>query len=218
MCGRFALYSPYPRLATRLGLPALDDQLEPRYNIPPGTWIPAVRHPDGQEPLALDQVWWGYKPHWAGERAPTPINATVEKVATSGYYKQAFAKHRCLVPADGWYEWLKTDAGKVPHYLCREDREPLWMAAIWAERADGHPGCAILTEPARGAAQAIHDRMPVLLDDASLEPWLDPDLTDRETIRNVVRHLDADLITQWPVSRAVNKPAEGQGAELLNPA
>lgn len=218
MCGRFALFSPYPKLADRIGLPALVEQLEPRYNIPPGTWISAVRHPGAEEPPALDQLWWGYKPKWAGEKAPQPINATLEKVATSGYYKQAFSRGRCLVPADGWYEWLKTDAGKQPYFLCREDRVPLWMAAIWTERADGNPGCAIITEPARGSAEAIHGRMPLLLDDATLEAWLDPDLTDRETIRALVRHLDAGLITHWPVSRAVNKPGEGQGAELINPA
>ncbi|CAM4290360.1 SOS response-associated peptidase family protein [Vreelandella rituensis] len=73
----------------------------------------------------------------------------------------------------------------------------------WAERADGRPGCAIITEPARGPAKAIHDRMPLILDDDSLEAWLDPDLTDREKIRNIVRHIDAELIEHWPVSTAV---------------
>ncbi|NIC05277.1 SOS response-associated peptidase [Billgrantia bachuensis] len=218
MCGRFALYSPYPKIAARLGLPVLEDQLEPRYNVPPGVWISAARHPGGDEPLALDYVWWGYKPKWAGEKAPTPINASAEKVATSGYYKQAFSRGRCLIPANGWYEWDKSVKPRQPYFICRQDRELLWMAAIWAERADGRPGCAIITEPSRGATQAIHDRMPLLLDDASLEPWLDPDLTDRETIRNVVRHIDAELIEHWPVSRAVNTSSEDLGAELINPA
>ncbi|MGM0985134.1 MAG: SOS response-associated peptidase family protein, partial [Pseudomonadota bacterium] len=106
------------------------------------------------------------------------------------------------------------DGHKQPHFLCREDRRPLWMAAIWAERDDGAPGCAILTEPARGVAKEIHPRMPLVLDDESLEPWIDPDLTDRETIRNVVHHLDAALITHWPVSQRVNQPIEDD-ADLI---
>lgn len=104
MCGRFALYSPYPKLSQSLRLPLELGELTPRYNVAPGTWITAVRHPNDNAPLVIDEVWWGYRPNWAKEKAPEPINATVEKVATSNYFKGAFAHHRCLVPADGWYE------------------------------------------------------------------------------------------------------------------
>ncbi|MGJ7462328.1 SOS response-associated peptidase [Halomonas sp. MA07-2] len=220
MCGRFALYSDYPKLsaALKLTLEEPEQPLTPRYNVPPGTFITAVRRADDEAPLVMDELWWGYRPHWAGDKAPQPINATVEKVATSNYFKGAFARHRCLVPADGWFEWVPVDGKKHPHFLCREDREPLWLAGIWTARADGTPGCAIITEPSRGAAKEIHSRMPLALDAESLEPWLDPHLTDRETIRSVVHHLDVELITHWPVSQAVNKPGEGQGAELINPA
>ncbi|MGQ4879215.1 SOS response-associated peptidase [Billgrantia sp. LNSP4103-1] len=219
MCGRFALYSSYSRLSQALGLGLAQQNLElaPRYNIPPGTWITAVRRQELDSEPTADQLWWGFRPAWAKEGAPQPINAKVETVATSRYFHAAFMRHRCLIPADGWFEWLVTEHGKQPYYLSRRDREPLFFAGIWAERADGSPGCAILTEPARGAAQEIHDRMPLALNEASLESWLDPDLTDRETIRQVVRHLDAASIEHWPVSRAVNKPVEGQGAELINP-
>lgn len=155
---------------------------------------------------------------WARGRAAQPINARAETVATSGYFKHVFARQRCLIPADGWFEWLATEIGKQPHYISRQDREPLAFAGIYTEREDGSLGCAILTEPARGSAAEVHDRMPLILDDASLEPWLDPDLTDRETIRQVVRHLDATLIEHWPVSRAVNKPGNDEQAALINPA
>ena len=219
MCGRFALYSSYPRLsqALRISLEQPDPVLAPRYNVAPGTWVTAVWHNQADTKPTLGQLWWGYRPAWAKEGAPQPINAKAETVATSRYFQAAFRRHRCLIPADGWYEWLPTDHGKQPYYLSRYDREPLFFAGIWAERIDGSLGCAILTEPARGAALEIHDRMPLALDEASLEPWLDPDLTERETIRRVVRHLDAGLIEHWPVSQTVNKPAEGQGAELINP-
>ena len=160
----------------------------------------------------------GIQAAFAGEKAPQPINATVEKVATSNYFKGTFAHHRCLVPTDGWYEWQPVDGKKQPHFLCREDREPLWLAGNWAERADGTPGCAIITEPARGAAKEIHSRMPSTLDAESLESWLDPHLTDRETIRNVVHHLDAELITHWPVSSRVNRPGNDEDTALINSA
>ncbi|MDR9440185.1 MAG: SOS response-associated peptidase [Halomonas sp.] len=218
MCGRFALYSSCPRLSASLRLPLVEARgLSPRYNVSPGTWITVVRHPGDEAPLVMDEVWWSYRPHWAKETAPEPINATVEKVATSNYFRGAFAHHRCLVPADGWYEWLPIDGRKQPHFLCREDREPIWLAGIWSERPDGRPGCAILTEPARGVASEIHPRMPLALDEECLAPWLDPQLTERETLRQVVHHLPADRLTHWPVSTRVNRPGN-EGAELLEPA
>ncbi|MGM0984369.1 MAG: SOS response-associated peptidase family protein, partial [Pseudomonadota bacterium] len=103
MCGRFALYSDFPSLAASLKLPLTEGELTPRYNVAPGTWISAVRRHDDSDQLALDALWWGYRPHWADDKAPQPINATVEKVATSPYFRGAFAHHRCLVPSDGWY-------------------------------------------------------------------------------------------------------------------
>ncbi|MDW5378594.1 SOS response-associated peptidase [Halomonas sp. HP20-15] len=217
MCGRFALYSPYAKLAQRLGVPLVEQDMPARYNVAPGTWVVGIRRLSADKPAVMDALWWGYKPHWAGEKAPEPINATVEKVATSSYYKGAFAHRRCLIPADGWYEWLKQPGGKQPYFFCRRDREPIWFAGIWVERADGKPGCAILTEPARGFTKDIHSRMPLVLDDESLEPWLDPDLTDRESIRHLIRHLPVDALTSWAVSQRVGSP-KNEGEVLINPA
>ncbi|MDL0433871.1 SOS response-associated peptidase [Marinobacter sp. TBZ242] len=218
MCGRFASYDAYPKLARRLGVVVAEEGPPARYNIPPGTWITGFRQVAHDAQPEQLELWWGYRPKWAKGKAAQPINARVETVATSGYFKYAFARARCIVPADGWFEWLVTDTGKQPHYLTRTDREPIAKAGIYAEREDGSLGCAILTEPARGTAAEVHDRMPLILDDASLEPWLDPDLTDRETIRHVVRHLDGSLFEHWPVSRAVNRPGNDEDAGLINPA
>ncbi|WP_083632647.1 SOS response-associated peptidase family protein [Chromohalobacter japonicus] len=101
-------------------------------------------------------------------------------------------------------------------YKRRVRQRPSAWPRQYAEREDGSLGCAIITEPARGRAQEMHDRMPLILDDASLEPWLDPDFTDRETLRNVVRHIDAGLIEHWPISTAVNKPGNDEDAGLIN--
>ncbi len=220
MCGRFALYD-IPRVGQALQQ-ILGEDLEPpsappRYNVCPGTWITAAWHPGEDVPLEFGQLWWGFRPHWATGKAPEPINAKSEGVASSRYFRSAFARHRCLIPADGWLEWLALADGKQPHFITRTDRQPLWLAGIWAERPDGNAGCAILTEPARGAAAEIHDRMPLALDDASLEPWLDSHLTDREALRHTVHHLDDSLLTHWPVSRRVNRPANDDPA-LIEPS
>lgn len=218
MCGRFALYSAYPKFATKAGVVAVEEAPVPRFNVPPGTWITAIRQLSNDDAPHLEALWWGYKPKWAKGKATQPINARVETVATSGYFKSAFQKHRCLIPADGWYEWDKGTTPKQPHFLCRQDRQPIFFAGIYTEREDGTLGCAIITEPARGAAQDIHDRMPLILDDESLAPWLAPDLTDRETLRNLVHHIDATLITHWPVSTKVNKPSGAGDESLIKPA
>ncbi|WP_092828277.1 SOS response-associated peptidase [Vreelandella subterranea] len=217
MCGRFAFFSPIPKLANKVGATVPEHASGPRYNVAPGTWITAVRQEEDDSAPLFDTMWWGYRPRWAKGSGNQPINARVETVATNGYFKGAFARHRCLIPADGWYEWVKNTSPKQPHFICRADREPLFFAGIFAERDDGSLGCAVLTEPARGSAADVHDRMPLILDDDSLTHWLAPDITDRETIRRLVGHIDADLIKHWAVSTAVNNPSEGQGEELINP-
>ncbi|WP_280538943.1 SOS response-associated peptidase [Chromohalobacter sp. 11-W] len=202
MCGRFALYSDFLSLARSLKLPLAEVELTPRYNAAPGTWMSAVcRHDDRAEP-GCPLV--GLSAALADDKVPQPINATVEKVATSPYFHGAFAHHRCPIPADGWYEWLAVEDRKQPHYLTRHDGKPLWFAGIWTERPDGKSGCTILTEPARGVAKAVHPRMLLILGQWSLEPWL----TDRETIRHLVHHLPQDRLNHWPVSIRVNKPVE----------
>lgn len=218
MCGRFALFSPLDQLAKMVGASVPEHKVRPRYNVAPGTWIAAIHQASEDSPPIANEMWWGYRPKWAKGSSNQPINARVETVATNAYFKSAFAKHRCLIPANGWYEWIKNSKPKQPHFICRKDREPLFFAGIFAERDDGTLGCAIVTEPGRGSAAEVHGRMPLILDNDSFESWLAPDITDREAIRNLVRHIDASLIEHWPVSTAVNKPAEGQGDELINPA
>ncbi len=216
MCGRFALFSDPPRIARRLGLPEPEANWQPRYNVAPGTWITGVRRSDPDDDARFDSLLWGYRPHWAGQSGPEPINARAERLDSSRYFRGAFHKHRCLIPADGWYEWLPGEAGKQPYFIAREDREPLFLGAIWEPYADDTAGCAIITEPARGIARDIHDRMPLVLDDRSLEAWLDPGLVERDAIRAAVHHLEAEALTAWPVSTRVNR-SDHEGASLVEP-
>jgi len=94
-------------------------------------------------------VWWGYKRKWAGEKAPQPINARAETIATSKFYQATFQRYRCLIPADGWFEWLPGTKPKQPHFLCRQDREPFFFAAS-GQRADERPGIARRDAVGRG--------------------------------------------------------------------
>lgn len=214
MCGRFVLYADPDAIARALRLSPPPDAWAPRYNIAPGTWITGVRRPEADAEPRFDNLWWGYRPHWAGEGGPAPINARAERLDSSRYFCGAFHKHRCLIPANGWYEWMPAEGGKQPWFITREDRQPLFLGGIWAPLDDDTACCAIITEPARGVAKQIHGRMPLVLDDESLTPWLDPDLNERDAIRAAVHHLEADALTSWPVSRRVNR-ADEEGDALV---
>lgn len=216
MCGRFALFSDPPSIASSLKLSLPDDAWQPRYNVAPGTWITGVRRRDVESPPVFDNLWWGFRPHWAGGEAPKPINARAESLSSSKYFRGAFHHHRCLIPADGWYEWMPTESGKQPYFFTREDRQPLFLAGIWEAFEDGTACCAIITEPARGVAKDVHDRMPLILAADSYEAWLDLGLVDRDGMRASAHHLAADALTMWPVSRRVNRTSE-EGAELVVP-
>ena len=211
MCGRFALHTPRSRIASRyfdLQVPVGD--VHAKFNVTPGVKITSV-YATAESPAVFDFSSWGFHPPWAKEDAPTPINIRAEKAATSPYFRSAFAHRRCLIPANGWYEWRKTESGKQPYYITLKDHRPsdvLFFAGLWEAAGEGTDTCcAILTEPVAEPFAFIHDRQPVVLDPECRWQWLDPGLSDRETIRKVARRLDSDRLTAYPVSTRVNRPA-----------
>ncbi|HET8701413.1 MAG TPA: SOS response-associated peptidase [Nitrococcus sp.] len=219
MCGRYNLITPPYEIARRLELDQVQiAELPPRYNIAPRTWIAVIRSEPGEEPdtqrLILMSALWGFRPAWAKRNSPQPINARAETVGESPYYRQAFAARRCLMPADGWYEWRMEAGRKQPYYFTTGDL--MLLAGIWTATAEGEPSCAILTEPARGAAQAIHSRMPVVIEAGSWRRWLDPRLQEREEIRAAIRHMPAEALRCWPVSTRVNS-VRNDDRELIEP-
>ncbi|WP_404363319.1 SOS response-associated peptidase [Marinobacter sp.] len=205
MCGRYALYEPVDQVAQRIGYPVRSSESLPGngYNIPPGGFIVAVAAVD-EKPEILP-MWWGFRPHWAGEDAPEPINARAENVAGSNFFKGSFARHRCIIPANGWFEWRQNNGDKQPFYIHHRDGDLLLMAGIFTTDEDGNPACCILTEDARGPAKDIHPRMPVVLGEG-VEIWLDPETHDRETLKRKVKHLSPDRLCFRPVSARVNNP------------
>lgn len=155
-------------------------------------------------------MFWGFRPQRVGD-GPRPINARAEKVATSPYFRSAFAHRRCIVLADGWYEWRKTAGGKQPHYITLAAGAPqdiLMMAGIWEPTADGGACGAIITEPASQGLAHIHDRQPLVLDAECRWDWLDSELTERDAIRARTRRVDPDALIHYPVSTRVNRPFE----------
>ena len=219
MCGRFALRSSTADAAGQvLGLPPLPDWVTSRFNIPPGTGIPVILAGASGEP-EWGNAQWGFRPRWAQSDAPKPINARAETVATSKYFRNAFAHRRCLVPADGWYEWQVSDGRKQPWFIAPSDDENagvLFLAGIWEPSAEDAICCAIVTEPARPPLDSIHHRQPLALEPGCLEDWLNTELVDRDAIRSAVRRLPPERLNAHPVSTEVNRP-ENDYEDLLQP-
>lgn len=179
MCGRYATTRSAGKLSELFE--AYDDTgggHRPDWNVAPTKPVPVVRVDDSGD-RALSLARWGLLPPWA--KSPSAgarmINARSETVATSRAYAAPFARRRCLVPADGWYEWARTDGGKQPYFLTRADGDVLALAGIWSvwQGPDGpRLTCSLLTTAAIGALAGVHERMPVLLPPERWGPWLAP--------------------------------------------
>lgn len=237
MCGRFVTASSPALLADRFDVDevAIEGDTEPDYNVAPRAHVAVVR--ERHERRVLSRVRWGLVPSWAkdpsiGDRM---INARAEMLATKPAYKRSFAKKRCIVPADGFYEWRvvappttpKGRPKKQPMFIHRRDGEPMAFAGLWdvwkaPEGAEidglGPDGwlrsCVIVTTEPNELLAPVHDRMPVLLPESAWSTWLDPDNTDVDSLASLlVPAPDAEL-EMWPVSPAVNK-ADNNGPELV---
>lgn len=217
MCGRFIQAASGDALARQLGL-ALPAGYSMRYNVAPNQTVLGVRAvADGGREL----VWlrWGLIPSWSREPRLkySTINARAETVAEKPAYRQAFRQRRCLIPADGFYEWRKVGDRKQPYCIGLEARAPFVFAGLW-ERWEGEgqavESCTILVTSANERIAEIHDRMPVILDPADYDAWLDPGARDPAKLLPLLRSYPAERMRLWPVGTAVNRPAN-QGPELM---
>jgi putative SOS response-associated peptidase YedK len=210
MCGRFTLRTPSKDIAPLFGLDELPD-LPPRYNIAPSQEIAAVRRrPDGVQ-RELVFLRWGLIPFWAKESKTdySTINARAETVAQKPAFRQAFQKRRCLIAADGFYEWQKTDGGKQPFYIHRKDDQPFALAGLWERWKGGDDqieSCTIIVTQPNEVLKPIHDRMPVILSRADFDVWLDPEFDDRDKLQALLRPYPADELEAYPVRTLVNNP------------
>ena len=209
MCGRFVLRAPPAELVTRFGLDECAD-FGARYNIPPGTDIPVIRQsPEGKRVLHL--LRWGLVPHWAKDPSigAKLNNARGESVAEKPSFRDAFKRRRCLVPANGFYEWKAEGKIKQPYYISPKDGQPMAMGGLWEswKTPDGdilRTVCIVTVGP-NAVMKPIHDRMPVILPPEHWQEWLSAPM---EAIQPLVASCSDDLLKTWPVSRRVSKTAD----------
>ena len=206
--------------------PSLTEDLAPSWNIPPTTGIVAVTA-DSSGSRRMSLFRWGLVPSWAKDLSfgANTINARAETVATKPTFRSAFRGRRCIIPADGYYEW-KTTAGEVkqPYYFSRSDGHPLAFAGLWDRyellHAEGdHPtsilSCAIITAEAGSDVEEIHNRMPVILEPGpTWGQWLDPGFTDQETLLASCRPSPAGTLVTRRVATTVNS-VRNNGPQLV---
>jgi len=219
MCGPFTLRTPTADLIEIFEV-ARGFELTPRYNIAPTQPIPAIRqapHGEGRELVILR---WGLIPSWAKEPGAVPllINARAETAAEKPAFRAALRRRRCLVPADGFYEWQQTPP-KQPYHMRRRDGQPFALAALW-ERWGGPAGiiesCALLTTEANELMAPFHHRMPVILDPPEFDLWLDPEVQDLGLVQSLLRAYPAEAMVAYPVGSHVNN-ARNDDAQCVLP-
>jgi putative SOS response-associated peptidase YedK len=222
MCGRFTLTDPSPRRLTQRfdldGTFEIDER--PRFNIAPTDPVIAIRRTE-QAKNQAGRLRWGLVPgFWAEKKGQRPlINARAESVATQAAFKESFERRRCLIPADGFYEWRTDEKGKQPIWFSRPDNELFAFAGIWAELKpegrDSLTSCALITCMPNDVVRPIHDRMPVLLEPEVESTWLDPD-ADEEALLELLRPAPPTTLDLREVGNAVNNARE-DGPHLLEP-
>jgi len=224
MCGRFALTSPPDALRALVDfvMPpqagVAGGNWPPRYNIAPSQPVPIIT--GGATPqMAL--VQWGLVPPWVrperlkSQSQKPQINARAETIAEKPSFRDAFKRRRCLIPANGYYEWKRPEG--QPYLIHRPDTAPFFMAGIWEhwQGADGSEieSCAIVTCAANDRLEAIHHRMPVTIKPADAQYWLQADERDRQSLMPLMQAAPGDAFEARPIARRVNKVSE-DGAEL----
>src|SRR5215471_6540609 len=209
MCGRYTLSTPLEALAERFHVELARESLTPTYNAAPSQALPAIFN---SNPHEITLSAWGFIPEWADGRPDVKpiINARAETVATKPTFRQAFRTKRCLVLADGFYEWQRAGKRRVPYRIALTSGEPFAFAGIWSTVHDaaGQPYTtfAILTTEANALVAQVHNRMPVMLPARNEADWLNPRLA-LEDAQALLVPFPAEMLTLTEVSREVNSPA-----------
>jgi len=208
MCGRFVIKSAPDEIREFFDFTERPN-FPPRYNVAPTQPIPLVRLDRGARRLALAR--WGLIPSWVKDpkQFSLLINARAEGIAEKAAYKAAIRRRRCLIPADGFYEWTDKKAGRCPYYVRRRDGAPMAFAGIaetWIDRDGGEiDTAAIITTTANALLMPVHDRMPVLIAREDFATWLEPPETEFERATALLKPAPEDLLEAYEVSPRVNK-------------
>ena len=215
MCGRFTQASPAEVIGELFELPAVPT-LAPRYNIAPTQDVAVVRADGGGRQLAM--LHWGLIPSWSKDRAigARMINARAETLADKPAFRSALRNRRCLIVADGFYEWQKTGTRKQPYHIRMNDGRPFAFAGLWERWAPAGEqpveSCTIVTTAPNELLAGVHDRMPVILAHHDYPLWLDPAGREAERVLPLLRAYPAEEMVAYPVSLRVNDPANDEPA------
>ena len=220
MCGRFTLAASAH--AIKELFPLFDEaDPEPQYNIAPTQSLLAVRQLPASARPEFVRLRWGLIPSWADDPKVgyRTINARSESVASKPAFRTPFRESRCLILADGFYEWKKTDGSKQPFHIRLKTGKPFAFAGLYAHWDKGEKpidSCTILTTEANELMRTLHDRMPVILEPASFDQWLDPTQHKPEPLQALLRPFPSETMTAIPISTYVNN-ARNQGPECIAP-
>jgi putative SOS response-associated peptidase YedK len=209
VCNRYRLTHSKQYLAERFDA---SNEIEgrPRYNIAPTQPVLTVREKDGQKSRQFTTMRWGLIPSWAKDMSigTRTLNARSETVTTTPAFRDSILTKRCLIPADGFYEWRKMGSVKQPYCFEVCEGDVFAFAGLWAEwkSPEGQiiDSCTILTTAPNSLVADIHDRMPVIVTPEKYDLWLDPDVKDFEAIRDILKPYDSSLMHRYPVSTKLN--------------
>lgn len=222
MCGRFNQHVNPREWAAILGVAReFSQDWQPRYNIAPTQPVLCIRDAAERE---IFSARWGLIPSWAEDAkiGAQCINARTETIESKPAFRSAFKKRRCLVMADGFYEWQKdtpVKGEKQPHYISLRSREPMAFAGLWEtwNSPDGPlASCTICTTDANDMMGRLHDRMPVILPRDMIDLWLNPKMTEPEELKPILQQLPSEHMQSWAVGKTVGN-VKSQGPDLMKP-
>lgn len=223
MCGRYSLATGTDVLKGLFEVPGEVPDLAPRWNVAPTQPVAVVVIPN-EGPRTIRTMRWGLVPSWAKDPSigNRMINARAETLAEKPSFRDALRRRRCLVVADGFYEWVKEGAAKRPVWIHPREGGVLAFAGLWERWTDRASGeivetCTIVTTAANGTMAPFHHRMPVILPAAAWDRWLDPKPVDPASLLPLLVPAPDDLLAVRPVSTRVNSPAN-EGKDLVEPA
>jgi len=221
MCGRYVLTAPFSVLVALYTITAGRPNLQPRFNIAPTQMVPVIRRDEEGRGIAM--LRWGLIPSWVKDpkAGPPLINARAETVAGKASFRAAFGKRRCILPADGWYEWQREGKAKQPWYYTSLGGEPFAFAGLWESRADPKTGetvesCCVITVAANALAVNVHDRMPAILRAEDVETWLEE--SNEDDLARCLAPFPAEAMTARMVGPRVNAVRNDDPACLDPPA
>jgi putative SOS response-associated peptidase YedK len=221
MCGRFTLHTQESRIREAFDLEHTESLgLTPRYNIAPSQDIPIIR--DTESGKEMIPAKWGLVPGWSKESKTkySTINARIESVAEKPTYRTPFKRRRCLIPADGFYEWKVVNGHKIPHHIRMRDSSVFAFAGLW-DHWEGEDSsiesCTIIVMPANEVMKPIHERMPAIIAPAHYDLWLDSRMNDKDEIMQYLTSAQSSQLTAYPVSTRVNSP-KNNDEQCIRPA